>query len=71
MSKTNESEILKNFYHVDSGFWSVVVNANKVCVESSDFRHDTRLEINGDFADIEDKKEYAQLLCDKLNRNDR
>ncbi len=59
----------------DEGPWTVEVwaqekKAPQVVLQSDDFRHDVALIVTGDFWDIEQKKAYAQLLADKLNRRD-
>lgn len=62
--------------HPDEGPWTVEVWAEtpektpKVVIASDDFRHDVALIVTGDFWDIDQKKAYAQLLADKLNRRD-
>ena len=54
---------------MDNGFWTAGFNKfdNRAYVESSDFTHDVRLYVDGDFVDTEQKLEYAQFIADKLN----
>jgi hypothetical protein len=52
---------------MDKGPWSVMEHNGKVFAESDDFDHDVCLQINGDFADNEERKAYAAWLCGKLN----
>lgn len=59
----------------DEGPWTVEVwqepgKTPTVVVSSDDFRHDASLVVTGDFWDLEQKKAYAQLIADKLNRRD-
>lgn len=41
---------------------------NGWCVASDDFEHDVTLEIHGDFANDQWRKDYAEWLADRLNR---
>lgn len=53
---------------MDNGVWTVGEQKDgKVFVESSDFTHDVRLYVDGDFADTEQQIEYAQFIANKLN----
>lgn len=59
----------------DEGPWVVDVWTNPdkttaVVVATEDFRHDAALIVTGDFWDLDQKKAYAQLIADKLNRRD-
>ena len=54
---------------IDIGKWKVGYEKQEgVFIESSDFKHDCRLYINGDFGSIDDEKEYAQNIADRLNK---
>jgi len=41
---------------------------DSIFVESDDFAHDVRLYIDGDFADAEQKYNYAKRLAERLNK---
>lgn len=47
--------------------WQVGSEHEEVFIESEDFTHDVRLYVNGDFADIQQRIEYAKTLAEKLN----
>ena len=49
----------------DKGPWHV--DARDAAIYSSDFTHDVRLSVNGDFADHDQKRWYAEGLASKLN----
>lgn len=49
--------------------WNVETSKDgtKFYAASDDFSHDVWLEISGDFWEPEQKREYAQKICDILN----
>ena len=47
--------------------WSANSEGDEIFVESSDFTHDVRLYIDGDFADNHEKYKYAKAIAKKLN----
>ena len=55
----------------EEGTWSVEVypkpNGNDVYIASDDFHHDVMLKVCGDFADIDQKKAYAEEIAKRLN----
>lgn len=56
----------------EDGFWEAGFaltgpNAGCAYVESSDFTHDARLYVNGDFENAERKLAYAQEIARRLN----
>ena len=53
----------------ESGPWSagVVESDGRTYVESSDFTHDARMYVTGDFESAEQKLEYAQEIARRLN----
>lgn len=54
---------------MDKGPWKVrKVLDRAVYLESDDFERDVSLAIIGDFGTEEDQNEYAQWLCDVLNK---
>ena len=54
---------------MDKGPWEIrKVLDRAVFLESDDFDHDVSLKIIGDFEDEEGQNEYAQWLCDILNK---
>jgi hypothetical protein len=40
----------------------------RVVLQSDDFNHDVALIVTGDFYSLEQKKRYAYLLADRMNR---
>lgn len=55
--------------HPDKGPWVVQTwKDGRVVLMSDDFRHDVALVITGDFWDDDQKRGYAALLADKLNK---
>lgn len=54
---------------VDKGPWhhGVTQDGKRHFVQSEDFRHDTRLYIDGDFAGTNDKERYAKGIATQLN----
>lgn len=53
---------------VDTGPWTAVRwRDGRVVIESDDFTHDVALVVTGDFADIEQKISYAQMIAERLN----
>lgn len=59
----------------DKGPWVVKVTEkngdcgpeNDVRLNSDDFTHDASLIVYGDFKNLNEKKKYAQFVCDLLN----
>jgi len=56
----------------EDGYWEAGVslkgpNAGCTYVESSDFTHDARLYVSGDFESAERKMAYAQEIARRLN----
>ena len=41
---------------------------NLVCIYDNDYTHDAKLTIDGDFANLAERLNYAQDIVDKLNR---
>lgn len=54
---------------MDKGKWAVVIGleGRALGVESSDFTHDVRLELSGDFEDNEQRLAYCKWLAATLN----
>ena len=52
--------------------WHVELGRNPyvVAVQSLNFEHNVRLDISGDFSTREERRAYAQHLCDILNASD-
>lgn len=60
---------------IDEGPWKVSKwrprgdsEAPIIVIESDDFHYDAALEVSGDFGTLERKIEYAQYICDILNK---
>lgn len=60
---------------IDEGHWTVSKwpprkdsKAPVIVIESDDFHYDAALEVSGDFGTLERKIEYAQYICDILNK---
>ena len=51
----------------DRGPWNVIDWRSTVAVMSEDFTHDVILEINGDFANLEQKRKYAEGIAHQMN----
>ena len=51
----------------DKGPWSVGTTPNSTYIESDDFTHDVRLEITGDFGNVNDLRLYAEGIAARLN----
>jgi hypothetical protein len=51
----------------DNGKWTAETDQEKVWVESSDFTHDVRMYIDGDFEDLPQKFAYANEIAKRLN----
>ena len=53
----------------DNGQWKAGHDdpCGKVFIESDDFKHDVRLYVDGDFATLEDRKEYAEHIARRLD----
>ena len=55
----------------EEGTWSVKVypkiDSNAVYIASDDFHHDVMLRVSGDFADLNQKKAYAEEIAKRLN----
>jgi len=49
----------------DQGIWAASVDGKYI--ESSDFTHDVRLEVGGDFVDGAQRKKYAENIAKRLN----
>lgn len=47
--------------------WQVVLDGDKIHIDSMDFTHDARLMLSGDFEDRDSKLSYAHELAKKLN----
>lgn len=55
----------------DKGTWEIASwrrEDGRIVIESTDFTHDADLTIYGDFGNEETRREYAQDICDRLNR---
>jgi hypothetical protein len=52
---------------VDRGPWSVAMVDGKPELFSDDFEHDVKLRISGDFADDQQRMNYANALAAQLN----
>lgn len=54
----------------DTGEWAVVSSKNDrtVYISSTDFSFDTWMKVTGDFVDQDERIEYAQKICDRLNK---
>jgi len=66
---THPSKTLKYENHEwDRGIWTVGVDGmTKEFIESSDFHHDVRLYLNGDFETDTQRLNYLQHIADRLN----
>lgn len=55
---------------MDKGPWMAVIDhdGRAFAVDSSDFTHDVRLEVSGDFKDDAQRLEYCKWLARMLNR---
>lgn len=55
----------------EEGTWSVEVypkpDGTNVYIASDDFHHDVMLRVGGDFADLNQKKAYAEEIAKRLN----
>ena len=51
----------------DRGDWTVGQTESQEFIESSDFNHDVRLYLNGDFEDDTQRLNYLQHIADRLN----
>ena len=51
----------------ENGHWKCCVFNGRVGVESDDFEHDVILFVNGDFYDLEQRKDYAREIAKRLN----
>ena len=61
-----EQETLINWIY-DNGNWEAGRTDDRIFVESSDFTHDVRLYVDGDFEDIPQKYAYATEIAKRLN----
>ena len=61
---------------IDKGTWTAKIAARsgfggakveRVLLDSDDFEHDVLLEVRGDFANAQERLDYAQNLADRLN----
>jgi hypothetical protein len=50
----------------DNGRWTAETDQEKVWVESSDFTHDVRMYIDGDFEDLPQRFAYANEIAKRL-----
>ena len=62
----NEKNLVK--HNVKEPEWSVIQNIGDIFICSNDFTHDVCLGVTGDFATLDDKKEYAEKIAAKLNK---
>ena len=51
----------------DKGIWTVGQTESQEFIESSDFNHDVRLYLNGDFEDDTQRLNYLKHIADRLN----
>jgi len=51
----------------DRGTWTVGETESQEFIESSDFNHDVRLYLNGDFEDNTQRLNYLKHIADRLN----
>ncbi len=54
----------------ESGPWRTVIDEDKrdINIMSDDFHHDVMLTIDGDFKDLDQKREYAEEIARRLNK---
>jgi hypothetical protein len=66
---THPAKTLTNENHEwDRGIWTVGVDGmTKEFIESSDFNHDVRLYLNGDFETDTQRLNYLQHIAERLN----
>lgn len=62
--------LMRTNWTYDNGKWSVGHDEEerKTFIESSDFTHDVRLYVDGDFESNEQKWNYSTEICQRLNR---
>ena len=60
---------MTKFEDMDKGDWLVFESSDGdvIGLQSNDFRHDVCFKVTGDFANMEQKREYCALLAEKLN----
>lgn len=64
-----KAELLKEDDPVEAGTWEAgITKDGRVFVESSDFSHDVRLYVDGDFSSPSQKLKYAKLIANRLNK---
>ena len=54
-------------HDLDRGAWTVGQTESQEFIESSDFNHDVRLYLNGDFETDAQRLNYLQHIADRLN----
>ena len=52
---------------LDTGTWTVGQTESQEFIESSDFNHDVRLYLTGDFEDDTQRLNYLKHIADRLN----
>lgn len=52
----------------DNGTWTACTDQKQIWVESTDFLHDVRLYVNGDFEDSIENFDYANEIAKRLNQ---
>jgi len=62
-----KEQITKENHVWDRGIWTVGQTESQEFIESSDFNHDVRLYLNGDFEDDTQRLNYLQHIADRLN----
>lgn len=53
---------------IENGEWTVFKNGKEVYLTSDDFEHDAWLKVSGDFETTTQKINYAQEICNRLNK---
>jgi len=65
---THLAKTLRHENHdLDRGAWTVGQTESQEFIESSDFNHDVRLYLNGDFETDAQRLNYLQHIADRLN----
>ena len=62
-----KEQITKENHVWDRGIWTVGQTESQEFIESSDFNHDVRLYLNGDFEDDTQRLNYLKHIADRLN----
>ena len=65
-----KEQITKENHVWDKGIWTVGQTESQEFIESSDFNHDVRLYLNGDFEDDTQRLNYLKHIADRLNAID-